>query len=178
MLELIQVRGYSGTGLNVIVEQSGAPKGSMYFHFPEGKEQLAERAIMLAEQRFRDLITSATASEASPRELVKGLIDAFAALLVDSDYQLGCPVSVVTLEMGAHSERLRTACARAYESWIAATAEYLAALGYSDEEARQLGTAMVSTVEGAMIVARAQRDPEPLYSAGYLLSALLDQKGN
>ena len=105
--------------------------------------------------------------------MVAGVVDVLTHLLADSDYELGCPVSVVTLEMGAHSERLRLACARAYESWISSVEEFLAASGVAADEAREVAETVISTVEGAMILSRAVRDTAPMASAGRVLGRLL-----
>ncbi|MEU6673461.1 TetR/AcrR family transcriptional regulator [Streptomyces sp. NPDC046925] len=175
MLELIQRHGYSGTGLNTVVEHAGAPKGSLYFHFPGGKEELGERAVGLAAARFGSLVADAAPGTSTPDELIGRVIDELARMLDESDFQLGCPVSVVTLEMGAQSERLRDACADAFASWIAPVTELLAAHGHPRATARALATAVVSMVEGAVIVSRAQRSTEPLYCAGRALAVLLKQ---
>ncbi|MGW5732961.1 MULTISPECIES: TetR/AcrR family transcriptional regulator [Streptomyces] len=175
MLELIQRNGYSGTGLNTVVEHAGAPKGSLYFHFPQGKEALGERAVELASARFGALVADSASESATPGAVVRRVIDALAGLLDDGDFQLGCPVSVVTLEMGGQSERLRDACANAFESWIAPVTELLVAHGRSRPAARALATAVVSMVEGAVIVSRAQRSTEPLRCAAQALVVLLEQ---
>lgn len=175
MLDLMQSRGYAGTGINTILEQAGAPRGSMYFHFPMGKEELGEQAIDKAADHFRDMAAEAMSSAASPGQAVVRMLDALTGMLVDSDYELGCPVSVVTLEMGAHSDRLRSACANAYESWIAPMTEYLMAAGLPADRARDLAETTVSSVEGAMILSRAARDTRPLASAARVLGPMLDQ---
>ncbi|MEV5575254.1 TetR/AcrR family transcriptional regulator [Spirillospora sp. NPDC052269] len=174
MLELVQRRGYSGTGLTTVTEHAGAPKGSLYFHFPEGKEALGEKAVELAAERFASLLTDAVLETAPPGEVLRNVIDVLARMLADSDFQLGCPVSVVALEMGAHNDRLRTACANAFDSWITPVAAYLAAHGRPDAEARSLATALVSMIEGALIVSRAQRSVEPLRNAADALARLVD----
>jgi TetR/AcrR family transcriptional repressor of lmrAB and yxaGH operons len=174
MLELIQTRGYAGTGLNTVVEQAQAPKGSLYFHFPEGKEALGVKAVELAAEQFHALVGDAALASATPGEVVRRVVDVLAELLASSDFRLGCPVSVVTLEMGAQSERLRAACAGAFDSWITPMAAYLAANGRPDPTARALATAAVSAVEGAMIVSRAQRSVEPLHHVADALVTLLD----
>ncbi|MFJ9370714.1 TetR/AcrR family transcriptional regulator [Nocardia sp. NPDC101769] len=174
MLELIQAHGYAGTGLNTVVERAGAPKGSLYFHFPEGKEQLGERAVEQAAEQYRVLLADAALRAATPGALVREVVEALAQLTLDSDFRLGCPVSVVTLEVGAHSERLRTACATAFDSWIGPVTEYLIAAGHPKASAHTLATAAVSAVEGAVIVARAKRDIEPLHSTAQALATLLD----
>ncbi|MGP3962191.1 LmrA/YxaF family transcription factor [Nonomuraea sp. 3N208] len=175
MLELIQARGYSGTGLNTVVEHARAPKGSLYFHFPEGKEALGEKAVELAADQFRRLATEPAADAASPGDVLRRVVDVLAGILTDNDYRLGCPVSVVTLEMGAHSERLRTACAVAFESWIGVMTDHLVGRGHARKTARATAMTVVSTLEGAMIMSRARRDVEALRNAALVLGALLDQ---
>ncbi|MEU0835283.1 TetR/AcrR family transcriptional regulator [Streptomyces sp. NPDC005969] len=175
MLELIQRHGYSGTGLNTVVRHAGAPKGSLYFHFPQGKEALGEKAVELAAAQFGSLVADLALESATPGELLRHVIDELAGMLDDSGFQLGCPVSVVTLEMGAQSERLRDACANAFESWIAPVSELLIAHGRPRPVARALATAVVSMVEGAVIVSRAQRSTEPLRCAAQALDMLLEQ---
>lgn len=171
MLELIQTRGYSGTGLNTVVAHASAPKGSLYFHFPGGKEALGEKAVALAAERFRAMVVA----DGTPGQVVRRVLDALARLLQEGDYQLGCPVSVVTLEMGAQSDLLRGACANAFESWVAPLAALLIAHGRSPAAARSLATATVSMVEGAMIMSRAQRSVTPLRCAADTIGPLLDR---
>lgn len=178
MLELIQARGYSGTGLNAVTEHSGVPKGSLYFHFPEGKESLGIQAVELAAERFRSLVSEEALEAEQPAETVTRVIDVLAAMLTESDFQLGCPVSVVTLEMGSESERLRASCATAFDSWITPFAEYLAASGHRPSYARTLATTVVSTVEGAVIVSRAQRSVEPLRCAAEVIATLVDNQAS
>lgn len=174
MLELIQTSGYSGTGLNAVIDHAGAPKGSVYFHFPDGKEGLGVAAVDLAAAQFAQLIAEAAASAGGAAAAVRAAVEALTAIVSDSDYRLGCPVSVVTLEMGAESQRLRNACAAAFESWIAPTAALLEAEGLDAAPARSLATVVVSTIEGAVILARATRSPQPLTSAADVLAELID----
>lgn len=177
MLELVQVRGYSGTGLNTVVAHSGAPKGSLYFHFAEGKEQLGESAVALAAQHFHELIVGALGQgdpQASAGQMVESVVAGLSHLLEDNDFRVGCPVSVVALEMGAESDRLRTACERAYQSWITPVADFLMARGHNETSAQALASSVISLVEGAMIVSRARRDVQPMRDAAGTLRTLLE----
>lgn len=173
MLELIQTGGYAGTGLNAVIEHAAAPKGSIYFHFPDGKEGLGVAAVELAEAQFAALIAEAAEAAGSAAGAARAAIEALAAIVGESDFRLGCPVSVVTLEMGAESERLRQACVTAFESWIAPTAALLEADGVSAEESRSLATVIVSMIEGAVIVSRATRSVQPLLSAADIVADLI-----
>ncbi|MFC8037990.1 TetR/AcrR family transcriptional regulator [Paenarthrobacter sp. NPDC057355] len=176
MLQLIQSSGYSGTGLNAVIEHASAPKGSIYFHFPDGKEGLGVAAVELAAKQFEELITKAAASAGSAAGAARAVIDALATLVGESNFTLGCPVSVVTLEMGAESERLRQACASAFETWIAPTAALLEGSGIEAEEARSLATVIVSIIEGAVIVSRAMQSTQPLISAADVVAELINQR--
>lgn len=176
MLELIQTSGYSGTGLNAVIEHAAAPRGSVYFHFPDGKEGLGVAAVELAAEQFETLIAEAAVSAGGPAEAARAAIEALTTIVSESDFRLGCPVSVVTLEMGAESERLRQACASAFESWIAPTAAFLEASGVASGDARSLATVVVSTIEGAVIVSRALRSTQPLASAADVVAELISQR--
>ena len=178
MLELIQSNGYSGTGLNAITEHAAAPKGSVYFHFPDGKEGLGVAAIELASKQFEALIAEAAAAEGSAAGAARMVIETLAAIVSESDYRLGCPVSVVTLEMGAESEKLRTACASAFESWIRPTAALLESEGLDPASARSLATVVVSTIEGAVIVSRATRNTHALMSAAEVVAEIIHARTN
>lgn len=176
MLELIQTSGYSGTGLNAVIEHSAAPKGSLYFHFPDGKQGLGVAAVELAAKQFEALIVEAAAAAGGPAEAVRTAIETLATLLTTSDFRLGCPVSVVTLEMGAENDQLREACAAAFESWIASTAGLLESSGVDADGARSLATVVVSTIEGAIIVSRAMQSTEPLFAAADVIAVLIDRR--
>ncbi|MEV7662483.1 TetR/AcrR family transcriptional regulator [Paenarthrobacter sp. NPDC089316] len=176
MLQLIQTSGYSGTGLNAVIDHAAAPKGSIYFHFPDGKEGLGVAAVELAAKQFETLILETAEAASSAAEAARAAIEALATIVSESDFQLGCPVSVVTLEMGAENERLRNACATAFESWIAPTAALLEANGIDAKEARSLATVVVSTIEGAVIVSRAMRSTQPLAAAADVVSELIKQR--
>lgn len=178
MLELIQTSGYSGTGLSAITAHAAAPKGSVYFHFPNGKEGLGVAAVDLAAKQFETLILELADSERSAAQAARSAIEALAMLVGESDFRLGCPVSVVTLEMGAENERLRGACAAAFESWIVPTAALLEADGLAHEEARALATVVVSMIEGAVILSRAMQSTQPLLSAADVVVEIISARTN
>lgn len=176
MLDLIQTSGYAGTGLNAVIEHAAAPKGSIYFHFPDGKEGLGVAAVELAAKQFEALIMESASSSGGAAETARAAIEALASIVGESGFRLGCPVSVVTLEMGAESEPLRQACATAFESWITPTTAILRASGLVTEEARSLATVVVSMIEGAVIVSRATRSIQPLLSAADVAAELIGQR--
>src|SRR6185437_4349017 len=95
---LLRRQGYAATGLSEIVERSGAPRGSLYFHFPGGKEELAVAAMERTGEQLRRAIATLMTAPGGAGEAVSGLIGALAAGLAASDYRDGCPIATVTLE--------------------------------------------------------------------------------
>src|ERR1700753_2620801 len=104
--KLLRRQGYAATGLNEIVARSGAPRGSLYFHFPGGKQELALAAVEHSRQQLRGAIAAVMASPGGAARTLGGLIDALAAGLEASGYRDGCPIATVTLETAAHREAL------------------------------------------------------------------------
>src|SRR6478735_1281916 len=111
---LLRRQGYAATGLSEIVQRSGAPRGSLYFHFPGGKEELAVAAMCRSGEQLRAAIEATLGARESLDEALALLLDALAAGLVASDYADGCPLATVALEAASSSEPLRAAAAHAF----------------------------------------------------------------
>jgi TetR/AcrR family transcriptional repressor of lmrAB and yxaGH operons len=169
---LLRRRGYAATGLNEIVAESGAPKGSLYFHFPGGKEELAASAISAAGVQLAGAIESILSSSDDLGEALGRLVDALAAGLQASAYAEGCPVATVALETACESERIRSAAADAFASWLAALRARLLAAGFEREAATRRATLVLAAIEGALVLARAQRSLQPLSDVREELLAL------
>lgn len=171
---LFQEQGYGATGLTQIITESGAPKGSFYFHFPGGKEQLAAEAITMSGELGRAWLRSAAGGcGGDPAAFVRASAAGRARMLEASGFRRGCPVATITLEMAAESEQIREASERALASWAAVAAELLAAAGHEPGRARVLAGHIVSALEGALLLARAQRSAAPLLAAGEMLAELV-----
>src|SRR5690349_22796393 len=95
---LLRRQGYAATGLNEIVARSGAPRGSLYFHFPGGKQELALAAMEATGEQLRAGIAALMSRPGGAAASLAGLIDALAAGLEASGYRDGCPIATVTLE--------------------------------------------------------------------------------
>ncbi len=173
--QLFQRRGYHGTGLTEILEASGAPKGSFYHHFPDGKEQLAEVAMALAGQAVSAMIDRAFSSATSFSEGAARLSADIGDWFERSGFAEGCPVTSVLLETVPGSERLTAACQAIFESWIGTAEAHAVRLGRTDGNA--LATGLLIVLEGAWIVARAQRSRRPFELAAALLVTSADRAG-
>lgn len=160
--QLLRRQGYAATGLNEIVARSGAPKGSLYFHFPGGKEQLALAAMERTGEQLRAAIVGLMASTGGLADGLGALIDALGAGLEASGYRDGCPIATVTLEAAAGSEAVRVTAAGVFSSWLEALEQRLRADGLLADAAARRALMVLSAIEGALIIARARRDLEPL----------------
>jgi TetR/AcrR family transcriptional repressor of lmrAB and yxaGH operons len=171
--KLLRRQGYDGTGLNEIVAASGAPKGSLYFHFPEGKESLAAAAMVRESEALRDAIAGLLGSGEDLVESLAALLDAMSAGLERSGYRDGCPLATVTLERAAGSAALREAAAAGFGSWVEQIELRLRDAGLPAEVAARKALVLLSAIEGALILARARRDPAPLAAVRAELPVLL-----
>jgi AcrR family transcriptional regulator len=164
--ELLRVKGYTGTGVKEIVAAAEAPFGSLYHHFPGGKEQLGEEVIRWSGKMYGML--GPAVFDPAP-DVVTGVRAFFAGAadhLEETDWRDACPIATVALEVASTSEPLRAATADVFTSWIDGLAPRFAAAGIDDARARELAIAMIAGLEGAFVLARAWRSKEPLLIAG------------
>jgi len=172
---LLQKQGYHATGLAQILAESGAPRGSLYFHFPGGKEELACAAIVASGDAWRERIAAVVEHAKDAGAAIEACCDALATMLVESDYEVGCPVATVALEAAATSEAVRQTCTEHYGSWRRIVAGRLRAEGMSTAQADKQATFVLAAVEGALLLARVERDPSALRVVGKTLRALIQR---
>jgi TetR/AcrR family transcriptional repressor of lmrAB and yxaGH operons len=171
--KLLREQGYAATGVAQILDVSGAPKGSFYFHFPGGKEQVAAEALSLAGSEIEQGLRRLAAQAGSPAELITQFVDRQALALAESGYRDGCPIATVALEMASESPAIRTACEKIFESWIAALTE--AFTPHLGARARDYAEQVFVAVEGALLLSRVRQDPRPLHRIRDMLVAQLSQ---
>jgi len=170
---LFREQGYHATGLNQVLAESNAPKGSLYFHFPGGKEQLAADALARSGAELGERMAAALAATDDPATGLATLAELFAAELRASDFRRGCPVATVALEAAAGSDPIRTTCDGVYSAWLAGLTERLRSWGVSAERAEPLATLTLSTLQGALLLARTRRDADLVSDVAAQLGALL-----
>jgi TetR/AcrR family transcriptional repressor of lmrAB and yxaGH operons len=171
--DLLEEQGYHATGLNQIVAQSEAPKGSLYYYFPEGKEELAEEAIARAGERVAGRIRENLAGVADPAAAVRQFVHRIAEHLEAASYRSGGPLMTVAMETTTSSERLNLACRRAYGRLQEAFAETFRAGGFNAERASQLATFVAAAIEGGVILSRTYHSGDPLRRVAQELESFL-----
>lgn len=171
--ELLQRQGYHATGLAQIVEESGAPRGSLYFHFPGGKEELAVAALRDAGAYWKTRIEAAVDGAPDLGTAIVAVCKLFADELAASSWELGCPLATVALEASASSEAVRLTCAAHFAGWEESIAARLVANGVDREAALRMAMFVLATIEGALMLARVERSPRPLEVVGEVLRSLV-----
>ncbi|HTU29159.1 MAG TPA: TetR/AcrR family transcriptional regulator [Solirubrobacteraceae bacterium] len=173
--ELFRRQGYAATGIKQIVTAAQAPFGSIYHHFPGGKEQLGAEAIRVSGALYELLVPAVF--DPAP-DLVSGVRAFFAGAalhLEETDYEDACPIATITLETASRSEPMREASHDVFESWIVAGLPHFTAAGLSEPAARELIISLICALEGAFLLARAARCTEALQVAGDLMVAATER---
>jgi AcrR family transcriptional regulator len=169
--QLIRRRGVSATGMREVAAQAGAPRGSLQHYFPGGKEQLVDEAVGWAGRYAGRRIGRFVAGldEPCPSALFAAMVAQWTDEYAAEGFAAGCPVAAATVGGSAPA-----AAAAAFTAWRTPLAEALAGMGVPAARAASLATLMISTLEGAILLARADQDVRPLTTAVRELGPLLD----
>ncbi len=165
-------RGYAATGLNDIVQRSGAPKGSLYHYFPGGKAQIGEAAVRQAGETVRRTLEQMRAETPDAPGLIREYVRRLADWMAQSGWRDGCPIATTLLETAAEEPGIRDAGREAFEGWRAVIADALMGERMGFDRASRLAGFAVSALEGALVQARVERSPAPILAAGEELAAL------
>ena len=169
--ELFRRHGYVGTGLKQIAAEAAAPFGSIYHFFPGGKQELAAEVIRTSGRLYEDLVMGLLTQAGNAVDAMRLSFGAAAQLLAETDYADACPIAMVALEVAGTNEPLRRTTAEVFTSWTDAGTGVFASWGYPADVARRLSIAFILALEGAFVLARTQRDTEPLMVA---MSTMID----
>lgn len=167
---LFRQHGYLGTALSDVITESAAPRGSLYFHFPGGKEELATEVSLLHAADVIAHVNRVAGTTDTAAEFIAGFMRHFRDEIAASDYRQGCAVAPIVLECTPTSAPLSDVTRRGFGDLIAAVAARLEEKGLERERARTLGSLAVTTMEGALILSRTLRSPEPFDAAITVLS--------
>lgn len=171
-VELFGERGYEGVGVAELLTKAKAPRGSLYFHFPGGKEQIGAEAVARVGQevamRFRGLHDSGV-------DLDTFIVQVFKTTAKESKqrcYVASCPMAAVAANFGSSDQNLAAAVREAFASWEREIAIAAEARGLSAKSAAIFASAMLTAIEGAFIVSKAQASSAPHINASRAMQAL------
>jgi TetR/AcrR family transcriptional repressor of lmrAB and yxaGH operons len=168
---LIRSRGMSATSFSEVLADSGAPRGSIYHHFPDGKRQLAEDAISWTSERV--LAHLRAGNPRSPSDVLERFIAMWRQVVVTSSATAGCVVAGVAIDTGPNETGVMDIVRATFRSWEAAVAEQLEAVGVPSQRAKPIALATLAGMEGALILCRAEGNVKPLDAVAEELMRLL-----
>ena len=170
---LLEKQGYHGTGLNEIIKESGSPKGSLYYYFPEGKEQIAAEAVIQSGSETAERIRAGLAESTSISKTVYDLVMNIAEHVELSGFAAGSPLTAVAMETATQSERINLACREAYGMLKSAFNDKLLECGFTKLKSDELATFIVASIEGGIILSRTSHTADPLRLVARQLKVLL-----
>jgi TetR/AcrR family transcriptional repressor of lmrAB and yxaGH operons len=166
---LLAQRGLQETSFSEVLELTGAPRGSIYHHFPEGKDQLIASAVDLAGAHAISLMDAMEGSSAV--QVTERFVEMWRQVLVRSEFQAGCSVLAVTI--ATDSTDLLDHTASVFRAWRVRLADLLEAGGLTDGTAASFASVLISSTEGAVVLSRAEHDMQPFeLVAEHLLASI------
>jgi AcrR family transcriptional regulator len=170
-VSLIRTRGVNATSFSDVLAESGAPRGSIYHHFPKGKEQLAGDAIRWTSERVLAHQRACRATTAAG--VLDCFIDMWRQVVLASGGSAGCVVAGVAIDTGAADRPMLDLVRATFRSWVDLLTEQLEAVGVPGRRAARVAVAVVAGMEGALILCRAEGDSGPLETVAAELKRLL-----
>lgn len=171
-VDLFGERGYEGVGVAELLAKSGAPRGSLYFHFPGGKQQIgAEVVARVGESvamRFRGLHDSGV----DLNTFIEQVFKTTAKESKQRGYAASCPMAAIATGFGNSDETLAIAVRGAFDSWEAEIRTAAEARGLTAPNAAIFASGMLTAMEGAFIISKAQASSEPHRNACRAIQAL------
>jgi TetR/AcrR family transcriptional regulator, lmrAB and yxaGH operons repressor len=168
---LIRTRGVNATSFSGVLADSGAPRGSIYHHFPQGKEELAGDAIRWTAARV--LAHQRACPAGTPKDVLSCFIDMWRQVVLASNGAAGCVVAGVAIDTLPDAEVVMGVVRGAFRSWVDLLADQLASAGLQAERAVSIATATLAGMEGALILCRAESSSRPLETVAAELMRLL-----
>lgn len=160
--EMFFSNGYHATGLNAILKKSEAPKGSLYYYFPKGKEELALQAIEVVKESIKEEIKENLYSSKDPIVGIQKVILNVADIVGREEIVKGVTVSLLALEASQTNEILRDACAATFLTWEDLYKDRLKELNVSEEDARDISRIIQIMIEGAIVMSLTNKDNSSL----------------
>ncbi len=167
--ELFRQRGYDGVGLTEILEVSGAPKGSFYHHFPEGKEQLAQACIHHAGEQIGIFLDTAMIAAPDFATGIRQFVSGIAGWFERSGFREGCPITSIVLARVPQSSQLTEAASAVIGDWQQRLLVHAARFG--TEITPNDAEVLLILIEGAWILGRIRQSKEPLLHAAEVFLA-------
>lgn len=169
--EVLRERGGAGVTLDEVLARSGAPRGSVYHHFPGGRNQLLAEALQFAGEEITGIIDEAAAN--GGMFLVRKFVVFWEELLVESEFAAGCPVVAAAIGSADDEPRLAPVAGSIFRHWCDALTRAFVADGFEEAQAASLATMCIASLEGAVVLCRSTRRVDALKDVATQLEFLV-----
>lgn len=175
--ELFRRRGYEGVGVAELLEQSGAPRGSLYFHFPGGKEQIGVEVVEMVGAATLEQFQGLGKKDITLDHYIDAVFKRTAQIVKERGFTGSCPVAAIAAETGGSNTALAEAVSRALNSWEKEIASAAEARGLTKKNAADLASALVLAMEGAFLVSKTHKTVAPHANAARAIKAFAASLG-
>jgi TetR/AcrR family transcriptional repressor of lmrAB and yxaGH operons len=169
--QVMRERGASGVTIDAVLARSGAPRGSVYYHFPEGRTQILTEALRYSGDAITATIDAA--ANHGSREMLREFIDLWERLLTDGDFHAGCPVVAAAISSDESDFQLTSEAGIILGRWCSALTRAFVNDGFDAEDAASLAVTSIAALEGAILLSRSTRCVKPLSQVGEQLEFLI-----
>ncbi|WP_099223698.1 TetR/AcrR family transcriptional regulator [Mycobacterium persicum] len=162
--QVLRERGAAGVTIDSVLARSGAPRGSVYHHFPDGRSQILTEALRYAGDSITAVIDDA--ADRGARVLLREFVDFWEHLLTEGGFTAGCPVAAAALGSADDEVQLSVEAGAILNRWCAALTQAFVAEGFGEPDAASLAVTSVAALEGAIMLCRSTGSVEPLRQVG------------
>lgn len=171
---VLRERGAAGVTIDEVLARSGAPRGSVYYHFPDGRRQLLTEALQFAGDSITEVIDGAAAG--GGRSLVREFVAFWERALADSGFAAGCPVVAAAIGSSEDDRALADIASGIFARWRAALTRAFVADGFAEPDAGSLAVTCIAALEGAVVLCRSTRGVEPLHAVADQVEFLIKSR--
>jgi TetR/AcrR family transcriptional repressor of lmrAB and yxaGH operons len=172
--EVLRERGAAGVTIDAVLSRSGAPRGSVYYHFPDGRNQLLTEALQFAGDKITALIDGAV--DRGGISLVHEFVEFWERTLAGSEFTAGCPVVAAAIGSSDDDPELTAVAGEIFTRWRAALTRAFVADGFDEADACSLAVTSIAALEGAVVLCRSTRNAHPLRDVADQLEFLIKSR--
>jgi TetR/AcrR family transcriptional regulator, lmrAB and yxaGH operons repressor len=158
--EVMRERGAAGVTIDAVLARSGAPRGSVYHHFPEGRNQILAEALQYSGDSITAMIDDAAGW--GGKALLREFAEFWQRLLTDADFTAGCPVVAAAIGSNDDHPELSAEAGAILGRWCTALTGAFVNDGFPDDDAASLAVTAIAALEGAIVLSRSTRCVQPL----------------
>jgi TetR/AcrR family transcriptional regulator, lmrAB and yxaGH operons repressor len=169
--QVMRERGPAGVTIDEVLARSGAPRGSVYYHFPDGRNQILAEALRYSGESITAMIDDAAGWGA--RALLREFAGYWERLLSEGDFTAGCPVVAAAIGSDDENPKLSAEAGAILGHWCTALTRAFVNDGFADEDAASLAVMSIAAMEGAIVLSRSTQSADPLRQVGDQLEFLI-----